>query len=201
MRKEIARGAEAVIFLEDNKIIKNRIKKNYRIDELDRKLRINRTKREINLLKKSSEIINVPKLLSFTDTEIITEYINGNKLSDVFDNIDEREKICFKIGEYLAKLHNKDIIHGDLTTSNIMINKNYIYFIDFGLGFISNKIEDKAVDLHLLKQALKSRHFYHYEKAFLNVLNGYKKFSNNFTQIEERLKSVETRGRYKRKNK
>ena len=50
MRKEIARGAEAVIFLEDNKIIKNRIKKNYRIDELDRKLRINRTKREINLL-------------------------------------------------------------------------------------------------------------------------------------------------------
>ena len=199
MRKEIARGAEAVIFLEDNKIIKNRIKKNYRIDELDRKLRINRTKREINLLKKSSEIINVPKLLSFTDTEIITEYINGNKLSDVFDNIDEREKICFKIGEYLAKLHNKDIIHGDLTTSNIMINKNYIYFIDFGLGFISNKIEDKAVDLHLFRQAFESRHFGKWEDYFNSAIEGYK-ISKNADAVLKQIAKVESRGRYKGKH-
>src|SRR4030042_1167648 len=47
------------------------------------------------------------------------------------------------------------IINGDLTTSNMILNPdNKLYFIDFGLSFHSNKIEDKAVDLHLLKQAL-----------------------------------------------
>ena len=201
MKKELSRGAEAVIFLQDNKIIKERIKKSYRYFQLDVKLRKNRTKRELNLLKKSSEIINVPKVIGNSETEIFMEYIQGEKLSNLVDDmkVNDVNRYFFVIGESLGKLHNKDIIHNDLTTSNILLFNDEIYFIDFGLGFISNKIEDKAYDLHILRNTLKSRHFTKHEKAFSRVIEGYKKISNDFKQIEERLKKIEKRGRYKRK--
>ncbi len=213
--KEISRGAEAIVFLDKNRIIKQRLKKHYRIDIIDNKLRKTRTKRELNLLKKSSEIINVPKVISFSDTEIIMEYINGEKLSDIFDKLNEKEieKICFKIGESLGKLHSQNIIHNDLTTANIIFleksltknnpfeksvsGKSKIYFIDFGLGFISTKIEDKAYDLHLLKQALKSRHYNKFEKAFSFVIKGYNANYKEYKLIEERLNKIELRGRHK----
>ncbi|MCX6749275.1 MAG: hypothetical protein NTW17_00835 [Candidatus Pacearchaeota archaeon] len=71
-----------------------------------------------------------------------------------------------------------------------------IFFIDFGLGFISPKIEDKAVDLHLLKQALEAKHFTHWYELFNEVLKGYS-FSKNSKQVLKQLKKVEARGRYK----
>ncbi len=215
--KEISRGAEAVVFLDimaspyQPRIVKQRLKKHYRIDILDEKLRKARTKRELNLLKKSSEIIKVPKVISFSDTEIIMEYINGNKLSEIFDKLNEKEieKICFKIGENLGKLHLQNIIHNDLTTANIitlfnekaLAEKYEIYFIDFGLGFISTKIEDKAYDLHLLKQALKSRHYNKFEKAFAFVIKGYNANYKEYKLIEERLNKIELRGRHKQQKK
>src|SRR3989344_2220908 len=200
MKNEISRGAEAVIFLQDNEIIKERVQKKYRYFKLDVKLRISRTKRELNLLKKSSEIINVPKVMGNSETEIFMEYIKGEKLSNLVDemNVNDVTKYFFTIGEFLGKLHNKDIIHNDLTTANLILLKNKIYFIDFGLGFISNKIEDKAYDLHILRNTLKSRHFAKHEKAFSRVTEGYKKISNEFKLIEERLKKIEESGRYKR---
>jgi Kae1-associated kinase Bud32 len=95
-------------------------------------------------------------------------------------------------------MHDKDIIHGDLTTSN-MILKEKVYFIDFGLGFNSTRIEDKAVDLHLLRQAFESKHYKHFEEFFKEVLEGYK-LSKNWKEVLNRLEKVEMRGRYKRKN-
>jgi len=199
--KEISRGAEAVIFLDKDKIIKQRIKKSYRIDFLDNKLRKTRTKRELNLLKKSSGLVNVPKIISFSDTEIIMENIKGDKLSDIFDKLNETEmeKICLKIGESLGELHNNNIIHNDLTTANILISNGKIYFIDFGLGFISTKIEDKSYDLHLLKQALKSRHYSRFEKSFSFVIKGYNSVCKEYKLVEERINKIELRGRHKRK--
>ena len=99
--KEISRGAEAIVFLDKNRIIKQRLKKHYRIDIIDNKLRKTRTKRELNLLKKSSEIINVPKVISFSDTEIIMEYINGEKLSDIFDKLNETKIKKYKLSDRL----------------------------------------------------------------------------------------------------
>ena len=128
MKKEISRGAEAVIFIDDNKIIKDRIKKNYRYFQLDVKLRKSRTKREFNLLSKSSEIINVPKISGNSETEIFMEYIKGEKLSNLVDYMSSNEidKYFLIIGEYLGKLHNKDIIHNDLTTANLILFENKI---------------------------------------------------------------------------
>lgn len=195
----IGRGAEAILIHQDNKLIKKRIKKSYRIDILDDKLRKQRTKKEFKLLEKASKLIPVPKVLK-TDgkQEIDMEFLQGLKLSEHLDNLPNAEEICKTIGEQIAKLHDADIIHGDLTTSNMILSEkdNKAYFIDFGLGFESKKIEDKAVDLHLIKQALEAKHFMHYEEFFKAVLEGYKSSKHHIATIA-RLKAVEKRGRYK----
>ena len=100
-----------------------------------------------------------------------------------------------KVGEQTAKLHQNSIIHGDLTTSNMILKDSQIFLIDFGLGFISAKIEDKAVDIHLIKQALEAKHFQNHEELFQNFLKGYK--WKDSKKVIERLKVVEKRGRYK----
>ena len=197
--KIIAKGAEAILIKEDNYLIKERIKKSYRIDEIDFKLRKYRTRSEAKLL---SKVENSPKVFDVDEKEmkIKMEFIDGKLIKNILDNLhsDKRNLLLREIGGKIAKMHDNDIIHGDLTTSN-MILKEKVYFIDFGLGFSSNRIEDKAVDLHLLKQALESKHYKHFEESFNEVLEGYK-LSKNFKEIIQRLEKVEKRGRYKNKN-
>jgi TP53 regulating kinase and related kinases len=192
--KEIARGAEAVIYLEKDRIIKHRLPKSYRIREIDETLRKKRTRRETKILEKLA--IPHPKLLNSDDKEmkIEMEYIDGEKLRDVL-----KVKLCKKVGEYVGLMHNENIIHGDLTTSNMILKGKEIYFIDFGLSYFSNKTEDKAVDLHLLKEALLSKHYKEFEKAFKEVIKGYKKTCRNASEAISRLKKVEQRGRNKAK--
>ena len=201
MRKFIAQGAEAKLYLEDGQIIKDRVKKDYRIKEIDNRLRKSRTKREAKILTKLHAIdFPGPKLIESDDKEIISmQYIDGPKLRDILDT-SNFEKISEDIGKKVAIMHNNHMIHGDLTTSN-MIFKDEVYFIDFGLSFFSHKIEDKAVDLHLLKQALESKHYKIWEKCFKAVIHGYKKETKDAEAILERLKQVEKRGRYKQKQK
>ncbi len=200
----IQQGAEAKIFLdkEKNLIIKERIKKGYRINEIDHKIRKQRTKAEKKILKKASEIINSPKPKEEdNDYKVIIPYIKGKKISESLENFEmkKQREIMREIGNQIAKLHNNNIIHGDLTTSNFIFNEeeNKTYTIDFGLGFISQKIEDKAVDLHLLKQALETKHSSNYQVFFEEFLEGYKKESKDFDKILQRLKALEKRGRYK----
>ena len=200
MKEIIAQGAEAILYREDNKLIKERIKKSYRLSEIDSKIRKQCTRDEYKLMTKASSIIPIPKIINYDEknNKIVMQFIDGKRLSenlDLFDN-KKREQICKEIGKQVALLHNVDIIHGDLTTSN-MILVDKLYFIDFGLGFISDKIENKAVDLHLLKQALESKHWKHFEDSFKFVLEGYKEKVHNFKDVMDRLGKVEKRGRYK----
>lgn len=200
MIKKIAQGAEAILIQEDKEIIKKRIKKSYRLPILDEKLRKSRTKKEAKLLEKASKIIPVPKLISSSDKtkEIKMEFIKGKKLSEYLDSLPNAKKICTLIGENIAKLHDADIIYGDPTTSNMLLSSkdNKLYFIDFGLGFTSSKIEDKAVDLHLIKQALEAKHFNNY-LSFINAIKEGYKISKHHKATFNRLKKVELRGRYK----
>ena len=197
--KIIKQGAEAVIKLSKNKIIKERIKKNYRINELDKKLLKFRTNRDGNILRKAT-FVNVPKVYLVDDQRMIIEmeYIRGILLKDFLNknNLNEILKISELLGEEISRLHENNIIHGDLTTTNLILKDNKIYFIDFGLSFISHKVEDKSVDLYLLKQALASSFPQIAEQTFHEILESYK-ISKNFKEILERLKKVEKRGRYK----
>jgi len=198
-QKLLQQGAEAKIILSGNLVTKDRIKKSYRIKEIDEKIRKQRTKAEKKLLEKASKIINAPDPFPLKEfNKIEMPFIDGKKLSENLDDflLEEQKEICKQIGEEIAKLHNSDIIHGDLTTSNMIMKDEKIYFVDFGLGYISKKIEDKAVDLHLLKQALEAKHFNHWEILFEQILQGYESY-NESSKVLERLKAVEKRGRYK----
>ncbi len=197
----IAHCAEDLLIKHKNILTKKRIKKNYRQHELDVKLRKGRTRHESKILEKVSKIINVPSVRKVSSTEIEMDFIEGKLLSDLLDSLQPSKalKICKQLGCEIAALHNSNIIHGDLTTSNMIFSKNRVYFIDFGLGFHSNKIEDKAVDLHLLRQAFQARHFKRWQSYFKTVLSTYKKNSLHSKEILSRLEKVEQRGRYKRK--
>lgn len=200
--KQIGAGAEAIIYLEGD-VVKDRIKKTYRIPEIDIPLRKTRTRREANILGKLAEIeFPAPRLIYSDGREKIKmDFIEGEKLRDALARDNHRE-LCFELGEKIGILHNNRIIHGDLTTSNMILNKkdnNKIYFIDFGLSFISHKIEDMAVDLHLLRQALESKHHEIWEGCFNAAVEGYKGVMEKSDEVLKRFEIVEMRGRYKRK--
>ncbi|PIU75878.1 Kae1-associated kinase Bud32 [Candidatus Pacearchaeota archaeon CG06_land_8_20_14_3_00_35_12] len=203
MQKIIGRGAEAILIHKDGSLIKRRIRKGYRIKFLDEKLRKFRTRSEAKLISKASSEIAVPKIFKVDDKnyEIKMDFIDGKILSMNLDKLPLQKslKICEKIGKNMARIHDLDLIHGDLTTSNMILNKEEIFFIDFGLGFHSKRIEDKAVDLHLLKQALESKHFKNFKEYFNAVLKGYE-FSSNMKKVLEQFKKVESRGRYRGKH-
>lgn len=199
MPKIIAHGAEAKIVLSNDFIIKDRIKKSYRLSEIDNKIRSKRTKKETKFLEKASKIINSPKPLESKDkNKIKIPFIDGKKLSEHLDSfpLAKQKQIIKQIGASVASLHDFNIIHGDLTTSNMIFKDNKVHFIDFGLGFISHRYEDKAVDIHLFRQALESKHFKNFETLFKEFLKSYKK-SKNSTKILRQLIKVEKRGRYK----
>jgi TP53 regulating kinase and related kinases len=196
----IQQGAEAKVFFDDGTILKERIKKEYRHEEIDDSIRKSSTRREVKLLGKAASLVPVPKVIDSCDKEmkIKMEFIEGEKLRDVVEKVNskERKQMFFRVGKKIAKLHNAHIIHGDLTTSNLIV-KDKIYFIDFGLGFVSTKVEDKAVDLHLIERALHSKHYKHAEECFEAVVKGYRKESKEFDKIWKRFEKVSSRGRYK----
>ncbi len=197
--EKIGSGAEAVIYLDKDNVIKDRISKSYRLPEIDTKLRRSRTRREAKVIEKLNSIgVPGPKLISMDDNsmKISMSHIKGSKVRDVL--AENPIELCKEIGKKVAKLHFNGIIHADLTTSN-MILSDEIYFIDFGLSFFSDKAEDKAVDLHLLDRALESRHFSLYPSCWKAVLEGYEKEYNESGLVLKRLEKVESRGRNKGK--
>ncbi len=200
--KLIQQGAEAKIFLDEknNQIIKDRISKSYRIPELDKNIIKQRTKAETKLLTKSSKIINSPLPENSRELNIIRmPYISGEKISESLNNFPLRKQIEIikNIGKSVSLLHKSDLIHGDLTTSNMILKDKGIFIIDFGLGYISKKIEDKAVDLHLLKQALEAKHFQNWKVLFEQFQDSYSKEYPESKKIFERMVAIEKRGRYR----
>lgn len=194
--KLIRKGAEANIYKSGKVLIKDRIKKGYRVSQLDEFIRKRRTKKEAKLLQRASRAgVLVPKVLHEDKFILNIEFIEGERIKDVLNEKNYKE-ICKKIGESVAKLHKDEIIHGDLTTSNIILKSKDIYFIDFGLGFFSRKIEDKATDLHLLEEAFESTHFKIADKAFDIVLKEYKKNYEKPKEVLKRLEDIRKRGRY-----
>jgi TP53 regulating kinase-like protein len=196
--EQISSGAEAIIYKEKN-IVKDRIKKSYRIPEIDEKLRKFRTRRESKVLEKLEQLgFDAPKLVKTDKTSIIEmEFIDGPKIRDVLDN--DPEDLVREIGEKVAILHNNDIVHGDLTTSNMILKGKKVILIDFGLSKFSDKIEDKAVDIHLFRQALESKHEKIWEKAYKIFLDAYELKVKNPKEVMNRLEKIELRGRNKHK--
>lgn len=197
----IKRGAEADIFLvewyKDKAISKLRTSKKYRHKILDDIIRTRRTIHEANMLHAAKKIGIKTPFIYFLDpkrAEIIMEYINGNNVKSIICG-----KIGKEIGKYVSLLHNNNIIHGDLTTSNFIVDGSNLYVIDFGLAFYSERIEDMATDIRVIKEILSSAHNHIFEDTFHKFLEGYSEYTtNNLTRILKIVKEIERRGRYSR---
>tara|TARA_Y100000588_G_C13914791_1_gene778777 strand:- start:337 stop:810 length:474 start_codon:yes stop_codon:yes gene_type:complete len=155
------------------------------------------------MLNKVRERLDVPSIyfVDLRQAEIIMENVEGTKVRDVLTKSESNKaEIGKKIGEMVATLHKNHIIHGDLTTSNMIIRKNgSICLIDFGLSTTSKKLEDKGVDIRLFKGILQSAHNDVFNIVFNNFKKGYKSIMRNSTEeIFSIVKKIEMRGRYAR---
>jgi len=203
--KLIKQGAEAKLFLSKKDgqkiLIKDRIKKKYRIPQIDKKIRKSRTSQEFNLLSEARRNgVPTPKILDVDKKthKIIMEFIDGKRIKELLNKSDKKtiERLCSEIGKLIGKLHSAGIIHGDLTTSNMILRDDKIYFIDFGLGFFSKKVEDQGTDLRLLHEALKSTHYQILDVSWKNVIKGYKREYSKADIVLNRVSEIEKRARY-----
>lgn len=204
----LKKGSEADLFLIDwygnRALSKMRTERSYRHPTLDRELRHRRTIREAEMLSKAKETGIRSPYVYFLDTnrnEIIMEYIEGVNLKSVFSS-----SLALKLGECIAKLHSKNIIHGDVTTSNFIVEspprESYpeLAIIDFGLSFFSQRLEDMASDVRMLKEVLNSVHYEIYDQAFSNFSDAYSSFSasEKGKKVLRKVDEIQSRGRYSR---
>ncbi|MDD5112210.1 MAG: KEOPS complex kinase/ATPase Bud32 [Candidatus Altiarchaeota archaeon] len=193
----IAKGAEANLYRDGGRLVKNRVQKKYRIPELDERLRKLRTRHEAKLLEKARDAgINAPKVLKVDEAGSLLEmeYIDGRRMKEVFEeaDLDEVRRIGSEIGGIIARMHESNLIHNDLTTSNILLKGNQIYFIDFGLGYSSTRLEDKAMDLVVFKKSLLASHTRCFDAVWQGILEGYMPDAHIRKQMDE----IEKRVRY-----
>jgi TP53 regulating kinase-like protein len=202
------KGAEASLYVAEwqnrKVVIKKRLPKKYRPPELDKRIRTYRTIHEPRLMHEAKRAGVSTPLIYLVDAKnatIIMEFIEGKQLKTLLDGVsrNERERLCRKVGESIGKLHRSGIIHGDLTTSNMILTPTkQIFFVDFGLGEKTSELEARAVDLHLMKRALQSTHFRFANECFGSVMEGYSSVScvGLAKAVLGKVEEVERRGRY-----
>lgn len=227
----IAQGAEARVWLVSNfianrdAIIKERFPKKYRIPELDKKLTTKRVVQEVRCMVKCRKNgIDTPVIYMVDQikNQIYMEHVQGKTIKDYFRHAYEPTTntsstyssygpACFQlakeIGAIVASIHDADLVHGDLTTSNFMLRMNYnenkssdnkewesICVIDFGLGYGNPLPEDKAVDLYVLERAFTSTHR-ESEELVQTVLNSYFQHSKMGIDTKKKFEEVRLRGR------
>ncbi|XP_021719558.1 TP53-regulating kinase-like [Chenopodium quinoa] len=206
----LKQGAEARVFestfVGRRSIVKERFSKKYRHPTLDSKLTLKRLNAEARCMTKARKLGVATPVLFAVDPVLHTltfEYVDGPMVKELFLEfgangiVEERlQDIATQIGNSIAKLHDGGLIHGDLTTSNMLIRKdtNQLVLIDFGLSFTSTLPEDKAVDLYVLERALISMHS-SCGNVMEKVLAAYRKSSKQWCSTTNKLAQVRQRGR------
>ncbi len=206
--KLIKKGAEASLYIADwhekRVVIKARLPKKYRAAELDEKIRGYRTAHEPQLMHEAKKA-GVPTptvfLVDLKNAAITMEFVEGEQVKQLLGKIskEERQGLCVNIGKLIGKMHEHGLIHGDLTTSNMILGvEGKIFLVDFGLGEKNAELEARGVDLHLMKCALQSTHYQFAEECFKAVLKGYSVVlgGEEARKVLEKIKEIERRGRY-----
>ena len=184
--------AEAIIEFKDELVFKRRIRKRYRIKEIDERIRKERTKSEAKLISEARRKgIPTPIIFDIFDYTLVMERIEGDLVREVIT-----PHISEQIGELVGKLHRNGIIHGDLTTSNLILGSdNILYLIDFGLSFFDSSIEARGVDVHVFFQSLKAT-CKSWEELKESFIKGYTRSLPDAPQVLTRVSEIERRGRY-----
>jgi Kae1-associated kinase Bud32 len=202
----VKRGAEAELrrgnWLGYDAIFKKRTPKTYRNSDLDRFIRSTRTSLEAKLLSESRRL-GVPTpivyLVDMGSSEIVMSHIDGvplKKLIPWFGSVEIR-RVFKEVGRLVGKLHRGGIVHGDLTTSNMIMKDGSIFFIDFGLGEYASSIEARGVDIHLMRRTLESSHHEVSKQAYSSFITGYfEEFGDGAKDVVRRVGEIRRRGRY-----
>jgi TP53 regulating kinase-like protein len=204
----LKKGAEASLFLANwhgrKVIVKARFPKRYRPAELDEKIRSYRTAHEPQLMHEAKKA-GVPTptifLVDMKNASITMEFVEGKQVKQVLPHASrkERQKLCVSVGVLIGKMHKRGVVHGDLTTSNMILSgEGKIFLVDFGLGEKNTEVEARGVDLHLMKRALQSTHYKFAEECFKHVLKGYSQIvgGEDAGKVFEKIREIERRGRY-----
>ncbi|KAI9784643.1 MAG: serine/threonine-protein kinase bud32 [Geoglossum umbratile] len=216
----LAQGAEALLYKTTYltpslpAALKHRPRKPYRHPTLDARLTRHRILSEARILTKCRrEGVRVPAVY-FVDWEqgwLLMEWVGGGSVRGVLgrEGVLEREAervegLMGRIGHAVGRLHESGVVHGDLTTSNLMLQPSSaddkdpldgdVILIDFGLGAVSVQDEDKAVDLYVLERAFISTHP-KAEGLFKEVLRSYGESYKGAKVVLRRLEDVRMRGR------
>ena len=194
--KLIAKGAEAEVYRTSafgtDAILKDRKPKAYRIRELDEGIRSARTRSEAKATSIADSIgVRVPNILFVKRYQLFITYIEGSQMSALMQQGRRISKgLLMQVGKYLGMLHNAGIAHGDFTPANILIDsKGEPWVIDFGLSSISDSIEEKALDLLLMKRSID-------RASYAYFIEGYSSKAHACKIVLTRLSEIEKRGRY-----
>jgi Kae1-associated kinase Bud32 len=204
------KGAEAELTEKERDgekaLSKKRIPKGYRHPQLDADIRKSRTRGEAKLIRAASSSIRVPRIFSVDEkgAEILMEFVEGKMLKEAVEN---EKELCIEAGKEIRRLHDLGIIHGDLTTSNIIVidekadrgkgsavegqRRHRLCFVDFGLGYFSKRVEDKATDLIVFKKTFNATHS-SLAGGWELVMKGYEPSK----EMTERMAAIEKRARY-----
>src|SRR5213593_3153970 len=188
------RGAEADLFLTKigpwEAVIKRRVRKKYRIPQLDQRIRSERTIREASALSVDME-----------GSAIAMSFVDGVIARSCLDKLpsQEQSRVLHEIGQQIGALHETGLVHGDMTTSNIIISRNGLPFIlDFGMSVHSSDPEDRGIDLHLLQRSISTCHVLDSRRSEKLIREGYRReFGDRLASISFlRQKEIARRGRY-----
>ena len=204
----LKKGAEASLFLANwhgrKVVVKIRFPKKYRPAELDEKIRNYRTAHEPQLMHEAKKA-GVPTptifLVDMKNAAITMEFVEGKQVKQVLPlvSMTEKQKLCVSVGVLIGKMHKRGVVHGDLTTSNMILSsEGKIFLVDFGLGEKNTEVEARGVDLHLMKRTLQSTHYKFAEECFKHVLKGYSEVlgGEDAEKVIEKMREIERRGRY-----
>ena len=186
------RGAEAVVGLLSDRVIKTRVPKSYRVRELDERLRMERTRAEAKIISEARRLgIPTPIVYDIHEFSLEMERIWGEPIKHVISL-----GLSRSAGVLVGRLHRGGLIHGDLTTSNMIVKDDRIYLIDFGLSYWDMTLESRGVDVHVYYQTLISSHENHKE-LMAAFADGYRSSFPGAEEVLRRVKEIEYRGRYK----
>jgi TP53 regulating kinase-like protein len=205
----IYRGAEADIIKGEwqglDVVYKVRKPLEYRLPILDGAIRQHRTLREAEMIHQAKKAgVDAPCLYHVdpASATLVMEFVSGDRLRDLIGRIStvELAQVFFMFGRDVARLHASGIMHGDLTTANVVRRGKSLVFIDFGLSMRSERLEDHAVDIRLIKETVEGAHSDFALEALEAFYKGYSTLvgETRFRQVMRQLQNIERRGRYAR---
>ena len=207
MKELLAKGAESIIYKIDQWgspfVLKWRQGKSYLLKDIDSQIRKSRTNRECKMLT-VSRILGVPTpavySVNLDKHMIVMDFIPGTQFKQLAGEISRSNLISLshRFGKLIAILHDGKVVHGDPTTSNVIVDdKSHMWIVDFGLSEMNASTEMKGVDLHLIHRALETTHWDLQEIMLDATLEGYVEVLGKAAEPTlSRMKEIRERGRY-----